>query len=221
TIEAPAEMSWTLIPRSATARNTRAATPWAYPRPSPTKLIRDTCARTSIRSMRPGGRRANVFFARLTPSASTRSATHVCDVAALYTFVPASVRAVETSARRLSLRPAPVEKTLRVARSRTYEMLFTSPLRSTVSGPMRVPVSSGLKMFFRTTEAPHARAGCTDRGWRAFAPQEDSSGASASESADRGNASGARVGSALMDRPTSHEISRVGGSSAYANTGAV
>src|SRR2546428_192036 len=94
TIEAPAEISGTLMPLSATARNTRAATPWAYPRPSPTKLISDTGGSPSIRATRPNGRRAAAFFARLNASASTRSAMHVCDVAALYTFVPALVRAV-------------------------------------------------------------------------------------------------------------------------------
>src|SRR5207249_5405174 len=102
---------------------------------------------------------------------SSDLAMHVCDVAALYTLVPALVRAVATCESSPSFCPAPVAKTFRVARSRTYEMLLTSPLRSTVSGPMRVPVSSGLKMFFKTIDAPQACAGCTDRGWSAFAPK--------------------------------------------------
>src|SRR5207245_11649569 len=101
---------------------------------------------------------------------------------------------------------APVAKTFRVARSRTYEMLLTSPLRSTVSGPILVPVSSGRKMFFKTIDAPQACAGCTDRGWSAFAPKYGSSDACSDESEERGNASETIFGSALMKPPTDYQI---------------
>src|SRR5207245_10043013 len=99
-----------------------------------------------------------------------------------------------------------------------YEMLLTSPLRSTVSGPIRVPASSGRQMFFKTIDAPQACAGCTDRGWSAFAPKYESSAASSYESAERGNASETIFGAEVMKPPTSFQISIVGRSRACART---